>query len=145
MSPNGKVSPPREAAGEAQPSSRVLTLTLPLPMNIANSRMHWRVKEALRQSYFAACDYLLTIKQVPPPPHHTKPLERCALRATLKVGGAMDDDNAVARCKWSIDWLKTRGYIRDDSRKHLRWAQFPEQTIKRDGDYLVTLTLTELP
>jgi hypothetical protein len=38
----------------------------------------------------------------------------------------------------------TRGYIAGDRRKNLRWEAFPEQVVKRDGNYRLVLTLTPI-
>ena len=40
-----------------------------------------------------------------------------------------------------LDWLKTRGYIVDDKRKHVR-CEVPEQIIQRGLYYRVRITLT---
>lgn len=119
-----------------------LRFTLPLPMNMANARVHWAVRHVRRTEYFEACDALQARGAVPPPP--SKPFEKATMLATLYVGGAMDQDNSVSRMKWSLDWLKTRGYIADDRAKNLQWLGFPNQRVKRDGNYRVELTLTEL-
>jgi hypothetical protein len=60
----------------------------------------------------------------------------------MYLGAAMDDDNAAARHKPLLDWLKTRGYIAADRRKCLRWESFPEQIIRRNGHYHIELTIT---
>ncbi len=62
----------------------------------------------------------------------------------MHLSNQMDVDNALRRHKWILDWLKTRGYVVDDSPKHLEWVSFPEQRVKRDGNYRVELTLTPL-
>jgi hypothetical protein len=118
-----------------------LTLTLPLPPNLANARMHWRVKERERKSYRQLCDFRLFAKQVPVP--NVFPWPRVTVSATLYLWAQMDDDNALARIKWAADWLKTRGYIVDDKRPHCRFT-IPEQVIDR-ADQRLVLTLTPLP
>lgn len=120
--------------------TRAFRLTVPMPLNLANSRVHWRVKHKQRQAYFDALDWLAIAKQLPAPP--TVPLDSVTLEAVMHLARQMDHDNAVARCKWPIDWLRTRGYIADDSPSHLRWASFPEQRVKRNGNYCIDLTLT---
>ncbi len=62
----------------------------------------------------------------------------------MYLGGAMDDDNAMARHKPLLDWLKTRGYIADDRKKNIVWEGLPEQIVKRDGNYRIELTITPL-
>lgn len=54
----------------------------------------------------------------------------------------MDDDNAIARHKPLLDWLKKRRYIVDDRRSRLRWESLPDQVVKRDGNYRIVLILT---
>ena len=48
----------------------------------------------------------------------------------LQLGNRMDDDNALARCKWPVDWLVSRGYLVDDKPAHCRMT-IPEQIITR--------------
>lgn len=119
-----------------------LRFVFPLPINLANARMHWAVKHVRRSEYFAACDALQLAGKVPPPPR--APIERAHVHEVLRMGGHMDDDNAANRCKWPIDWLKTRGYIADDRKKNLVRSGYPRQLVKRDGDYAVEITLTAL-
>lgn len=117
-----------------------LTLTLPLPPNMANARMHWRTKDGKRAVYLAACDTRQLLGSVPRPPATT--MDRVELRSTLYLWATMDDDNALARIKWAADWLKTRGYIVDDKRPHCRFT-IPEQVIDRANQRL-ELTITPL-
>jgi hypothetical protein len=122
-------------------SPRVLTLTVPMPPNIANGRGHWRVKENRRRTYFDTLDYLLAAKQLPRPP--AQPLARATIRAAMVLGAHMDDDNALARLKWPTDWLVRRGYVADDRRACLTWEGLPAQRVTRKEASAVTFTLTE--
>lgn len=117
-----------------------LTFVLPLPPNLANSRWHWRVKQNKKKQYYAALDLLRVAKLLPPVP--SEPWTVAEVRAAMVLGAAMDDDNAMARCKWALDWIVRAGYLVDDRRKALRWAGFPEQDVTRKRDYTLTLTLT---
>jgi hypothetical protein len=119
-----------------------VTLTLPMPENVGNARLHWRTKNRAKNDYLAACDALQARNAVPAPP--PVPLPRATIAAAMVLGGHMDDDNAMARLKWPIDWLKTRGYIADDRRKNLTWTGFPSQHVTRKQPPSVTLTLTEI-
>lgn len=122
-----------------------LTFTVPMPANLTNrgsGRSHWRVIHTEKTAYRAQLDLLLAAKQLPRPP--AEPFAKATVRSTMHLGGAMDDDNAMARHKVLLDWLKQRRYIVDDRRKCLRWESFPEQIIKRDGNYHIVLTLTPL-
>ena len=116
-----------------------LTLTVPMPPNMANGRMHWRTKHRARTEYFAACDFRQRARLVPKPP--AVPFGKAALTVTMHVGARHDVDNAMARCKWAIDWLTTRGYIADDGPDCLMWTGFPEQVVKRGDGYKLVLTL----
>jgi hypothetical protein len=108
------------------PPGCALVLTLPMPLNLANARLHWRAKDRERDAYFTHCDALQARNAVPAPP--AVPLVRATIAAAMVLGGHMDDDNAMARLKWPVDWLRTRGYIADDRRKNLRWTGFPSST-----------------
>jgi hypothetical protein len=108
-------------------------LELPLPVNVANARLHWRSKDTLRQAYFAHCDTLLRagVEALPP----VVPTAYAAIRIELHCKREMDTDNAVARFKWAGDWLQERGYIQSDKPARLRWdampTQFPKATVPR--------------
>jgi hypothetical protein len=115
-----------------------MTLTLPLPPNMANGRMHWRTKDRKRRAYLEACDYTLGLPRAP-----RQPLTSVTLYALMVVWALHDDDNALARLKWAVDWLVTRGYIAGDSRKHIRWVGLPDQIVNRKEAASVTFTITE--
>lgn len=99
-----------------------VTVSLPLPPNMANGRMHWRLKDEKRREYLARCDAWH--------PKRGRTLGRARIRAVLYVWNKMDPDGAVARLKWAVDWLVRRGFLEDDSEKHLEW-EMPKQTIDR--------------
>lgn len=127
----------QEPANAVEPTE--MTFTLPLPPNIANARMHWRVKNIERKAYMQACDALQAAGRVPAPPR--QPFVRSWIEASITNAALSDDDNAMARLKWPVDWLKTRGYIVDDSRKHLTWRGLPDQHITRKDAPHVVITL----
>lgn len=125
---------------------RPLTLTLPMPDPLSNASgrsRHWRTVNRAKKAYWAMLDERQACGLIPAPP--ARPIARATLRSTMHLGGAMDEDGAVARHKWPIDWLRTRGYIATDRRSGLRWEAFPEQIVKRDGNYRLVLTITPLP
>jgi hypothetical protein len=117
-----------------------LTLTLPMPPNMANGRVHWRAKNRERQNYLRECELRVLAKLIPPP---GIPMERVRIDSTLHVWATMDDDNALARIKWGADFLKYHSYIVDDKRPHCRFT-IPEQVIDRKDQRLV-ITLTPSP
>lgn len=160
-----------------------LRLVFPMPPNIANSRMHWRVKHRAKCGYWALVDLMhghgydhatlcdldkLTTRtknatlrremeqardfaagyvgehaasilkdELPAPPRWA----HATIRSTMHLGARMDTGNAMNRHKWVEDWLVTRGYLADDSEGVLRWTGFPEQIVKRDGNYRLEITL----
>jgi hypothetical protein len=101
--------------------------------------MHWRTKHRRRTDYFEACD-LITLGGglVNLPPRKAK------ITATIFCGGQMDHDNALARLKWPVDWMVNRGYLIGDKPSQLEWDWPIEQVVKRDGNYRVTFTITEI-
>jgi hypothetical protein len=120
--------------------SPAFVIDFPMPDNLANSRTHWRTRSRLKKKYRAQLDELQNAGLIAPPPRH--PLAHVTIRSVMQLGNPMDDDNAIARHKPILDWLKTRGYIVDDRRKCLRWEFFPEQIVRRDGNYRIELTIT---
>lgn len=124
----------------------VLVFTAPMPELVTNSNRgrsrHWRAAHREKLAYWDKLDLLAAAKQIPRPP--ASPIAKCTVRSVMYLGGAMDDDNAIARHKPLLDWLKKRSYIVDDRRKCLRWEALPDQIVKRDGNYRIVLTLTEV-
>lgn len=88
-----------------------LSLTLPLPPNMANGRMHWAEKSRRQKDYRLECDTM------------TGPLPsigvRVRLDATMYLWSLMDEDNLIARLKWVQDWLVWADVIPDDSSEYL--------------------------
>ncbi len=144
--PRDLPSPERDTATMSS-----LRFVIPMPANLANGRMHHMVKHRAKVAYWESLDTLCVVssaRQHQPtaylvPPRPPAPMTPVRIDATLHLGGRMDDDNALARLKWCADWLKTRGYIREDKQPHCRFT-IPEQVIKRDGNYRVELKVTQL-
>lgn len=119
-----------------------MKLVFPMPPNLTNRRSgasHWAVRGKEKKNYLAQCDERQNAGLLPAPPK--RPFLSATLSSVMHLGAAMDEDNALARHKWALDWLKTRGYIVDDRRKCVRWSGFPDQVIKRDGNYRIEITL----
>lgn len=122
--------------------SEPLRFVVPMPPNMANGRMHWRVKENARSKYFCTLNLMQLAGSFPKAPDPTP--ARASIHARMFLGAQMDHDNAVARLKWAIDWLRANRYIAGDNPKQLEWDGFPEQVVKRDGNYRIELTVTPL-
>jgi hypothetical protein len=125
-------------------ATRPLTLlfVVPMPANVTNrtrGSSHWRRGWLEKKALIDRLDLLAAAKLLPPCPD--EPLERATVRSVMYLGGAMDEDNAMARHKPILDWLKKRGYIRDDRKRNLTWVGFPEQVVKRGQEYRIELTL----
>ena len=118
-----------------------MKIRLPLPPNMANSRMHWRVKQKRRKEYELLCD-VQPASHFPGPGVYTFPLPKARIRATLYVWSEMDGDNLMARLKWPVDWLVKNGYLVDDSPRHLEW-EMPKQVVDRK-DRRIEIELEEL-
>lgn len=113
-------------------------LTLPMPTNLANARLHWRAKDKAHQAWKTRA---VVMEKALHGRH--RPMARATVSAVLYVGGGrMDDDNAVARLKWCLDLLKERGLIVDDKRPHLTLEGIPEQ--RTATPRRVELTLVEV-
>ncbi len=117
-----------------------LRFVVPMPENIANARMHWRTKNTARKHYLAALDQLQALGLLPKPP--VVPFGRSRIASDMILKQRMDQDNAVARHKWLLDWLQSRGYVQND--RLLEWAAFPAQTISRKAPSSIILHLTVL-
>lgn len=118
---------------------RTLTVTFPMPVNLANARMHWAQKNRRHNDWKLRALVIERALRVRP----KRPMARVRVTAVMHVGrGIMDHDNAVARLKWCLDFLKERGVIVDDSPKHLTLAGIPEQ--RQGNPKRVVLTLEEM-
>jgi hypothetical protein len=105
----------------------VITLSLPMPPNLANERGHSRWSGANKKRYFKRVDKLAEYNLIPGPP--VAPLERTILSAWMGLGANMDDENAKLRAyKWPADYLRTRGYILADDSAHCTMTD-PERAI----------------
>lgn len=120
----------------------MIKITVPMPLNLANSRMHWRAKHREKLKYWETLDIMAVVGQIPMPP--PEPLNKVTVTSHMILGASMDDDNAMARHKWVLDWLKTRGYIEDDKRKCLTWGSLPAQEVSRKTSSEIILTLTPI-
>lgn len=123
----------------------VLVFRFPMPENIANKssgRSHWRTQWREKESLLALCDTLQGGDILPPPP--AEPWAKVEVSSCMTLYNPMDDDNAMARHKPLLDWLKTRGYIVDDRKKCLSWAALPRQRISRKNEPGIELTLREV-
>jgi len=103
-----------------------ITVTLPMPPNLANARMHWRKKT---QAHAAWKQRAIVGEPQLRGRRPRRPYERVVVTAVLYPRQLMDDDNAVARLKWCLDLLKDRGLIVDDKRPHLVLGGIPEQRV----------------
>jgi hypothetical protein len=107
-------------------------ITLPLPPNMANARRHWRVTLRDKKAYWLRCDIFAAPEWEDGEAWILRKGQRYSISATLYMPRAMDDDNALHRCKWSLDWLVANVYLPGDSRKHITWDGMPEQVIERE-------------
>lgn len=104
-------------------------LTLPLPPNRGNARWHWRVELRKKQEYWHWLNLYRATERFPRGWGGPTP-EVVRVRAKLYVWNRMDDDNAMARLKWVMDWLEAWDYIGDDG-AGVEWEGLPEQAIDR--------------
>jgi hypothetical protein len=130
-----------------------LTLVVPMPPNVTNrsrGSTHWRRAWREKTNYCSMLDYIAAYPpnsdgglagcELPPPP--SVPFAHVLVTSDMVLGGAMDDDNAVARHKWLLDWLVAHGYLASDRRTCVRWAAFPTQRVTRKEPARIHLTLT---
>lgn len=119
-----------------------MEFVFPLPVNLANSRLHWRTKHAAKKTWMSRVDLLVSAKLIPSPP--SEPWHKAILTVHIATGNTMDADNMVSRCKWAIDWLVTRGYLLNDDPKCLRWSGMPTQEIvRKPNTFYLLLTLEQ--
>lgn len=119
-----------------------MRFVLPMPPNNANPASgtgHWWTLAKMKKVYYQTCDGWQAAGVIPAPP--ARPWSgRISVSAIMHVGGRMDEDNALYRFKFAMDWLATRGYIAND--RTLRWLAQPTQVVSRTQDFRLVLTLT---
>ena len=122
----------------------VLVFTFPMPDKClyANGRGHWATKSKAKKALWAMCDILVHGKILPKRPK--KPWNKAIVTSRMTVGAMHDEDNAINRHKPILDWLVKRGYLVDDSRKHLTWGGFPVQRVSRKNTPEIELTLVRI-
>lgn len=119
-----------------------ITIVLPLPPNLSNSRFHWRTRLKAKKDYLSMCEleasqFLVRV------PWHVAP-EKVQISAHFILGGRSDIDNLFGRLKFPLDFLVRSHILKDDSPKHLEWASIPTQEVTRKKPYSLTLTLTPI-
>ena len=101
-----------------------MKLKLPLPINLANARLHWRTKHKKKKAYWEHLDILVTLKRLPQPPE--TPYQSADLVFRWYVYNKLDPDNLHARKKWILDWLVTRGYLAGDKEENVTLIDLPQ-------------------
>lgn len=118
-----------------------MKLTLPLPVNLANSRLHWRPKLKAKKEYWEALDMRVLLGMIPKPP--PEPMQRVTIGHTWYLHGKlMDQGNAYHRLKWIEDWLVGNGYLTDDDPENVTLLR-PVQLVDRKNKR-VEITITEV-
>lgn len=130
----------KSTSGGAPSGATAVEFRFPMPPHIGNARGHWRARHGKKQQFYSTCDLMQKLKLLPAPPR--RPWGQVTASSVMHLGAMMDDDNALARHKYVLDWLKTRGYLADDRRTNIEWARLPEQIIGRKQKYEIVLTLT---
>lgn len=87
-------------------------MVIPLPLNLANSRLHWAEKMRKKRAYWDELTIRKQAKIIPPPPVRWPTFARVEM--VLYVARLMDKGNAYNRVKWVEDWLAGHGYIAGD-------------------------------
>ncbi|MGA7270148.1 MAG: hypothetical protein WB239_03665 [Acidimicrobiia bacterium] len=118
-----------------------MKLTLPLPPNLLNARMHWRTRHAKTEAYYQQCTLWAVAGKCPRAPLQMP--EKAEVRATVYLWSLMDEDGLTGRLKWPIDWMVYQGYLTDDKPKNMSLAK-PAQYIDRKNPR-VELTVTPIP
>lgn len=118
-----------------------ITVPMPPPLSNASGRSrHWRTVAREKRNYLNLLDGLWLAKRMPAAP--VPPLRRVQLTATMYVGARHDQDNLVSRCKWPIDWIATRGFVKND--RDVEWHSFPKQIVQRGQEYRIEFVLREI-
>lgn len=95
---------------------RTIKMWLPLPpLEVNAGHSHWGKRHRAVQDYHTELDLRCPGHHIPRPP--AEPFERAHIKVVFHAKSSshfMDPDNRRARLKRPIDWLRTRGYIKND-------------------------------
>lgn len=114
-----------------------MKLTLDLPENLGNARLHWAAKHKAKRRYWEAQDRRQLLGLVEPPP--SRPMPAVRVLAHLRLWNPADPDGCAARLKWALDWLVTRGYLLDDGPKVVRELVVTQEINRANTGLDVTL------
>lgn len=119
------------------------TITFPMPVNLANARLHWKDRAKLKAAWQQKAIVIEPFLRGKRPP---MPLAYAEAEAVLRLDGTslMDQDNAVARLKWCLDLLVSRGWLFDDGPAHLLLRPV-RQVLDRTRAPVITITLYDEP
>lgn len=114
-----------------------LSMVVPLPLNLANSRLHWAVKQKKKREYWDHLTFLKQARIIPRPPLRWPSFARVEM--VLYVAQRMDKGNAYNRVKWLEDWLAGHGYIAGDREDQID-LQVSQQVDRKNQRIQVCIT-----
>ena len=91
-------------------------MTLPLPYNWGNERIHWAKEAKLKKAFMLRATAM-------EPWRPAAPYETLHVHATLYTYNRMDEDNLHARMKFVLDWLEMREIVVNDRDVRLKCEQ----------------------
>jgi len=91
---------------------------VPVPLNLANSRMHWAKAHRQKRKYWDVMTLYKNCKAIPAAP--LVPPELAIVRMKFFLWAKNDTDNLYNRAKWPLDWLVGWGYIAGDRDDQIR-------------------------
>lgn len=113
-------------------------LTLPVPLSLANTRLHWAAKVRAKHEWQARA--LATeprlLRDRP-----AKPLEAVEIVAVFYLVRKRDPDNAAASLKWVLDLLVQLGWLKDDNADVVRGLTVRQSRVSRRSEQRVTLSV----
>jgi hypothetical protein len=118
-----------------------LVFLMPIPPQRANFRGSWQKSHGQKLRYWQQLDNLVLQKLLPRRP--LKPWPHATITAHFTMRSVhMDQDNALARCKWAVDWLTQRHYLAGDTPSCLTWTGIPTQSSTKGTGLEPSLELT---
>jgi Holliday junction resolvase RusA-like endonuclease len=121
-------------------TEQALTLVLPLPLNLANSRLHWAARLREKRAYWERLNVRRDAKLIAWPPHAIPP--KASVEIVMYVGARMDRDNLYARVKWPLDWLVSWGYVSGDREDQIELV-VTQKVDRKNQRMSVTITAME--
>jgi hypothetical protein len=115
-----------------------MILTLPVPLCLGNSRMHWAAK-AKAQKAWGQRAMVTEPRLLRERPRDS--IESCEVSATFFLNRLRDPDNAASSLKWVLDLLVRLGYLMDDGPDVVKALTVRQERVNKRAEQRLTIEI----